>query len=60
MRDVLLDCANKSLLIAAVEELNLYRMISVKNGSAQPVHSVDDPHRAALNQDRRKLCPAFG
>jgi hypothetical protein len=59
VRHVLLDRANKSILIAAVEKLDLNAAAPLKNGGAQPVHTVDDAHFALLDQDRRKLCFAF-
>ncbi|WP_246273149.1 hypothetical protein [Phytohabitans houttuyneae] len=55
MFDICVDGKQKRLAVIAFEKLDGNFLLAAEFCGPQPVHSVDDPHCAAVHENRRKV-----
>jgi hypothetical protein len=60
VRDVGADREHEGVLVAAVEEDHVDRVLTAQPRRTEPVHPVDDAHGRAVHQDRRQGAVRFG
>lgn len=60
MPDVVPHRTDERLLFGPLEELHLNLGVAPRGSRAQPMHSIDHPHRGTVNNNGRQSLLCFG